>query len=354
MNLGTIFQLRTKKFWWMDVIFYFVISLLLATLFCWIIFLVKDSMIKKEIEDVSSALLTVGTQNQQDQEKDVIDYRNKINDFADLLKNHEFASNALVFIKRQTMPNIWFKQFGLSEKNAEVQLSGETDDMDSLSRQVANFEKNKYVKNIGNLNSSLGASARVAFNINLSLDKNIFSYLSDMTSISETTTPSEQLLIQQGQTVPPNGQQNPQSPGVTPSSEKLITSFHLLLNPEIIGAVDETNYTVTLNVPYGTDVKNLTSAIVISPGAAVSPASGVLQDFTNPVTYVVTAEDGSLQNYAVKVIVAAPPVTAKKPGQSGLGVWISIIVIIIMVTVAAVLFLRKRSKKQRADINTTT
>ena len=71
-----------------------------------------------------------------------------------------------------------------------------------------------------------------------------------------------------------------------------------------MGTVDETNYTVTLNVPYGTDVKNLTPSIVISPSATVLPASNVSQDFTNPVTYIVTAQDGSVQNYIVKVIVA--------------------------------------------------
>ena len=38
MDLSAIFQIRTKKFWWMDVIFYFVISLLVATVFCYGIF----------------------------------------------------------------------------------------------------------------------------------------------------------------------------------------------------------------------------------------------------------------------------------------------------------------------------
>ena len=76
-----------------------------------------------------------------------------------------------------------------------------------------------------------------------------------------------------------------------------------MLIPEVVGTIDETNYTVTLIVPYGTDVKNLTPAIVISPNATVSPASNAPQNFTSPVTYMVTAQDGSMQNYKVTVNV---------------------------------------------------
>ena len=84
----------------------------------------------------------------------------------------------LLLCRQQTMPNVWFKQFSLDEKNNAVQLSGESDDMDAFSRQVAVFENNKYVKSIGTLSSSLGESARVEFNVNLVLDPNIFNYLS--------------------------------------------------------------------------------------------------------------------------------------------------------------------------------
>lgn len=37
-------------------------------------------------------------------------------------------------------------------------------------------------------------------------------------------------------------------------------------------------------------------------GATAKPASGSIQDFTNPVTYVVTAEDGSTQTYTARVV----------------------------------------------------
>ena len=184
MDFRVIFQLRNRKIWWMDVIFYFAISLLAATVFCYLIFLVKNGMTRSDIKNEILALQTVGTNSQREQEKNVVNYQKKVNDFIKLFKNHEFASNVFAFMEKQTMPNIWFKQFVLDEKNRGVQLSGEADSMDALSRQVANFERNEYVKRVGALNSSLGGSARVEFNFNLSLDPKIFSYISNMSLVS--------------------------------------------------------------------------------------------------------------------------------------------------------------------------
>ena len=64
----------------------------------------------------------------------------------------------------------------------------------------------------------------------------------------------------------------------------------------------------SVTVPFETDVTSLVPIIVIS-GSSVNPASGVAQNFTNPVFYTVTAEDGTTQNYVVTVTVAQDPIT---------------------------------------------
>jgi hypothetical protein len=88
----------------------------------------------------------------------------------------------------------------------------------------------------------------------------------------------------------------------TQSSDKVINSFSFSgLNPEVDGVVDNTNYTVSLSVPSYTDVTNLTPTISISDNATISPDSGVAEDFTNPITYTITAQDGSTQDYTVTV-----------------------------------------------------
>lgn len=88
------------------------------------------------------------------------------------------------------------------------------------------------------------------------------------------------------------------------SSEKSIVSFNFE-NPMAVGSIDETNHTVTITVPPITDVTRLAPTIETSTDAAISPSSGTQQDFTNPVVYKVTAQNGSTQNYTVTVNVAS-------------------------------------------------
>src|SRR5205085_11000435 len=64
-----------------------------------------------------------------------------------------------------------------------------------------------------------------------------------------------------------------------------------------------TSNAISLVLPYGTDPSSLTPTIVHT-GASVSPTSGASADFTNPVTYTVTAADNSTKDYTVTVQVA--------------------------------------------------
>ena len=73
-----------------------------------------------------------------------------------------------------------------------------------------------------------------------------------------------------------------------------------------VGAINPTARTVSLVVPYFADLTTLAPACTASGGAALSPASGVQQDFSgsvaNPLQYTVTAEDGvTTKTYAVTV-----------------------------------------------------
>jgi flagellar hook assembly protein FlgD len=84
---------------------------------------------------------------------------------------------------------------------------------------------------------------------------------------------------------------------------KEITSFSFAA-PAATGVINEADKKIAVTVPFGTDVTNLTPTIVHT-GASITPASGTPQDFTNPVVYTVTAEDGTTAQYTVTVTIAA-------------------------------------------------
>jgi ABC-type antimicrobial peptide transport system permease subunit len=207
--------------------------------------------------------------------------------------------------------------------------------MEAFSRQATVFEKNEYVESVDLLNSSLGDSSKTDFNLNLSLNKKIFSYVAEsaenQTPILETATPSFEQPLQE-------------SPTETKGSAKLITLFKFLLEPEIVGTINQTDYTIELSVPYGTDITKLAPIVNASTGTAVSPLSGAVQDFTNPVVYKVTAQDGTIQNYIATVKVL--PKTAAKASKSAvIAIWVvAISIIVAAIIVAVFLFINKKQK----------
>jgi hypothetical protein len=99
-----------------------------------------------------------------------------------------------------------------------------------------------------------------------------------------------------------------------PGHDKALTAFSFV-NPPISASIDETLHTVGAVVPRGTDRSSLV-AVFATTGVLVSvddmeQQSGVtINDFTEPLTYVVTAEDQSTESYEVSV--AEAPGTEKK------------------------------------------
>ncbi len=69
---------------------------------------------------------------------------------------------------------------------------------------------------------------------------------------------------------------------------------------------DTANATVTITVPDGTNLQVAPEQILISVGAGISPSPGNEQDFSNPVEYTVTAENGSERVWTINVNVSPP------------------------------------------------
>lgn len=87
---------------------------------------------------------------------------------------------------------------------------------------------------------------------------------------------------------------------VPPATGNEIESFYC---GSLEGTIDNDAKTITLELPEGS-TKRFAPQITISEFAVVEPASGVLQDFTEPVPYTVTAQNGETKRYTVTVTVS--------------------------------------------------
>jgi hypothetical protein len=88
----------------------------------------------------------------------------------------------------------------------------------------------------------------------------------------------------------------------TKSDAKLITSF---VAADTAWLITESDSTITVTFPEGTEKTELTPTIELSEGATVNPASGIAKDFfvEGGVTYTVTAENGTTRTYKVTATV---------------------------------------------------
>lgn len=73
--------------------------------------------------------------------------------------------------------------------------------------------------------------------------------------------------------------------------------------------IDETDHTIKVDLPDGTDVRRLTVAYTLSEGAEATPATGSTLDFSNPVTFTVT-NHGATTEYTATAVSTDMPVTA--------------------------------------------
>jgi len=148
MDFGSIIQLKNRKSLWIDVLFYFAVSLFIAMAFCYIIFAIKISLQKSSIKGFEKKTAEIGTEEQKNNEKEIIGYQKRIADYSLIAKDHKITSNILLFLEEITLAKVWFNKFDMSEKEDLVNLSGEAENMDILSQQVSLFEKNEYIEKI--------------------------------------------------------------------------------------------------------------------------------------------------------------------------------------------------------------
>jgi DNA-binding beta-propeller fold protein YncE len=109
------------------------------------------------------------------------------------------------------------------------------------------------------------------------------------------------------------------------NTSKAITVFNIV-SPSAVGTINESNHTITITVPYGTNVTNLvasftTTGASVKIGSTVQISGTTANNFTNTQTYTVTAADGSTQNYSVTVSIALNTAKAMTSfGFSSLGI----------------------------------
>jgi len=190
VDFNLLNKIKNKDSSWIDFLFYSVCALLAAVVLCYFIFSFKIYLQNQKINEIQNRIAAFGTDEQRKAEKEVLDYKKKIDDFTKIVNNRKISSNIFSFIEANTLSNVWFSNFDMQESDNKIKLSGESENMETFSRQVQVFEKSgDYVKDVSISDSEVQTTGKIKFVLDISLDPKIFTYTSIF--LPTTVNPSE-------------------------------------------------------------------------------------------------------------------------------------------------------------------
>lgn len=174
MDFGLLYQLKNKTLW-ISIIFYASVALLITIFFGYSLFAYKYYLLSQEVNKIDIDIASYGTLEQKTIEKEVLDYEKKVGLFAEIINKQKISSNIFSFIEQNTLPDVWFYNFGLAETSGEIKLSGETTNLKTISRQIEIFEnKKEYVKEVSSFNTIVETNGAVKFSLSMVLSPEIF------------------------------------------------------------------------------------------------------------------------------------------------------------------------------------
>ena len=134
----------------------------------------KNSSIQSNIRDVNNQIIEIKAGKDNSIERYIFDTKKKINDFSEILEKHKITSNFFTFIDKASNKEVKFLELSLNTETKNVSLKGETENFDTLGKQILNLKKSDLVKGLDISNISLNKEGKVNFSVNFSLDSKIF------------------------------------------------------------------------------------------------------------------------------------------------------------------------------------
>jgi len=134
----------------------------------------KNSSTQSKIRDADDQIIKIKEERNDDTERYVFDTQRRIEDFSEILKKHKITSNFFVFIDKASYEKVKFLELGLDTETKNVSLKGETENFDTLGKQILNLKNDDFVKGLDIFNISLNKEGKINFTVNFSLDSEIF------------------------------------------------------------------------------------------------------------------------------------------------------------------------------------
>ncbi len=132
-----------------------------------------------EIAKIEDEIKKSKTPEQISEENFVILYKNKIDNYKKIISNHFFPSRILTLLNSLVDSEVYFTRLDYDKSSLTISLSGVSSSLNSLQRQVSNFEKDNNISSV-NINKvgyifSENKKKEVSFEISFKMKKSFLS-----------------------------------------------------------------------------------------------------------------------------------------------------------------------------------
>jgi len=131
---------------------------------------------EQELQEIKSAIAGARTPERVALENELKEFRDKIDDFTPLLLNHKKVSNFFTTLEKNTHPKVFFIDFNLDTKSNSVEISGQTDDFQTVGQQLLIFQKSPMFQNLKLSKVEIGKEGKIKFAFNFSCNLQLFNW----------------------------------------------------------------------------------------------------------------------------------------------------------------------------------
>jgi len=155
-------------------LFYLFLITLIILIFGSLILKQKVSTAQSEVKEIKEQIIKIEKDRDEILQKETLTLVNKIKYFPELLEVHKINSNFLKILENLTHPEVWLTKLTLNNKNSQVQLIGQTANLEVLGQQMQIFWQNENIKELKLTQIFFEKDGKVNFTLNFIADSKIF------------------------------------------------------------------------------------------------------------------------------------------------------------------------------------
>lgn len=166
----------TRLPFWQDLLLYFSTALVIASVFSYFYLanlLEKSDALKNNLQQTLDKEVTP---KERTLKKEVLKYKDKIDDFSTLLNNHSAVAKLFDAVEELSHPKIKLSKLDLDLSKPELAISGETENFEIAGQQLIIYRQAKEFTDVNLSGLSIGKNGKTVFTFLLSLDPNILKW----------------------------------------------------------------------------------------------------------------------------------------------------------------------------------